>query len=522
MQSLHIFALITALALLIGCTCVLLTLPSSPKNNIILLPSNQFTPLPTLNKFAVLNRVSVNQDVSVNQKWCESQNVDHYPLFNDQEPWAAILELCLKKPYSHVMFVDSDMYFQNPALPITTILSQAGDTELILTRDDTDFTKVNLRAFILRNSPWGRNKLAECHKHGVRSSTHLTRAAQKVVFHNINTNYKHRSLWECKKQVDVGLPYAMSDVVVFNEHAFNSPYSAFLATSPVVSNPKLVHPWALVPGFVHMEKHLDKLPEVSEVANDAKNNRHIPKRIAQSMETTLTEVDRYEYSAKKWQDMNPEYQYVYFDALDCKQLIEDHFSSDVLKAYNMLLPGAFKCDLWRLCYLYLYGGVYVDCQTMPIQPLREILSPDTLFCSAIDREDFALWQGFLCAAPRHPLLLQGIYDIVYNVLHKRKLHTLEFTGPHALGFSRNKWLKRSKRCSVEHGPPVPHEKMYYHKPKTQPYICDKQGNPVLLTKYFYDKTLPCTQKKVHFISQLSGKENYASAVKHNRVYKKLY
>ena len=517
MRTIHIVVCVLSIAALVCCVCWLLQSPSREKQ-VTLLPSHLFTLPAQPNKLAVLNRVALGQDVTPNESWCKAQNVDHYMLFEENEsPWSYLLELFLKGAYTHVMFVDKDMYFQNPQLSLQTILSQAGDTEFILARDDRDSKKVNLRAFILRNSPWGRNKLEECFKYGVCIGD-VSARAQKVLFHNVNTNYRHRSLEECKKQVDVGLPYAMSDVIVFNEHAFNSPYSVFLSTVPVSFQTQPVHPWSLVPGFMHMSKNLDKLPAVKDVVITGS----IPKRIAQSMETTLTELDRYRFSAKLWQDMNPEYQYFFFDALDCKQMIQDYFPEDVLKAYDILLPGAYKCDLWRLCFLYLYGGVYVDCQTMPHKPLREILKPDTLFCSAVDREDFALWQGFLCSAPRHPILRIGIEDIVANVLNKRQLHILEFTGPHALGISRNKWLQRPARFPVNGGPPVPHEQMYSHQTQFQPFICDSVGTPILISKYFYDKTVPCRQKKVHFISQMSGKENYASAVDHNRVYKKLY
>ena len=513
MKIIYVFVLFLALA---ACVLLILEVSNTKVKKEIFLPSNVFMAPANPNKMAVLNRLSLSQDVTQNENWCKAQNMDYYTYFDDVEPWSYMLELFLKNLYTHVMFVDKDMYFQNPRLSLQTILSQAGDTEFVLSRDDKNHKLVNLRAFVLQNSLWGQNKLAECYKNRV-SISYVDKQTQRVLFHNVNTDYRHKSLEEFKNQVDEGLPYAMSDVIVFHEHAFNSPYSAFLATTPSVDQPQLVHPWALVPGFVHMQKNLDKLPAVEDVVDTPS----IPKRIAQTMETTLTEEDRYRFSAKVWQDLNPEYQYFFFDALDCKKMIQDHFSADVLKAYEMLIPGAFKCDLWRLCYLYLYGGVYVDCQTMPYKPLREILKPDTRFCSAVDGDDFALWQGFLCSMPKHPLLLVGIQNIVNNVLNKRQLHILEITGPHALGISRNKWLQRPERYPVEAGPPVPHEQMYSHKPKDQPCICDSLGNPILISKYFYDKKLPCKQKKIHFINKLSGKENYTSAVNHNRVYKKL-
>ena len=51
---------------------------------------------------------------------------------------------------------------------------------------------------------------------------------------------------------------------------------------------------------------------------------------------------------------------VYFNDKACKNFIKQHFGPNVVKAYNMLIPGAYKADLWRLCVLYIHGGIYGD------------------------------------------------------------------------------------------------------------------------------------------------------------------
>ena len=51
--------------------------------------------------------------------------------------------------------------------------------------------------------------------------------------------------------------------------------------------------------------------------------------------------------------------YLYNDA-DCRAFIRSAFPPDVLYAYDLLIPTAFKADLWRYCVLYKFGGVYLD------------------------------------------------------------------------------------------------------------------------------------------------------------------
>ena len=57
---------------------------------------------------------------------------------------------------------------------------------------------------------------------------------------------------------------------------------------------------------------------------------------------------------------NPDFEYHLFDDEDCRQFIQNNFEEDVLTAYDKIIPGAYKADLWRYCILYINGGVYLD------------------------------------------------------------------------------------------------------------------------------------------------------------------
>ena len=58
----------------------------------------------------------------------------------------------------------------------------------------------------------------------------------------------------------------------------------------------------------------------------------------------------------------------YFDDHDCRRHIETHFDSSVLRAYDSLIPTAFKADLWRFCILYTNGGIYGDISQKVLVP----------------------------------------------------------------------------------------------------------------------------------------------------------
>ena len=57
---------------------------------------------------------------------------------------------------------------------------------------------------------------------------------------------------------------------------------------------------------------------------------------------------------------NPEFTHHLYDDEDCRSFIKDNFDRKVLSAFDSLVPGAYKADLWRYCILYKKGGIYLD------------------------------------------------------------------------------------------------------------------------------------------------------------------
>ena len=57
---------------------------------------------------------------------------------------------------------------------------------------------------------------------------------------------------------------------------------------------------------------------------------------------------------------NPEFEHHLYDDKMCRMYIKQNYSEDVLNAFDKLVPGAYKADLWRYCILYKEGGIYLD------------------------------------------------------------------------------------------------------------------------------------------------------------------
>jgi mannosyltransferase OCH1-like enzyme len=131
---------------------------------------------------------------------------------------------------------------------------------------------------------------------------------------------------------------------------------------------------------------------------------------------------------------NPGFKFFLFDDNDCANFIQQHFDKDVLDAYNNLNPGAYKADLWRLCILYIYGGIYLDIKLCCMNGFKLIeLTEKNHFVK--DRlGPLSIYNALMACQKSHPFLLLSINKIVENVKNKYYGNcSLCPTGPYMLG-----------------------------------------------------------------------------------------
>ena len=60
-----------------------------------------------------------------------------------------------------------------------------------------------------------------------------------------------------------------------------------------------------------------------------------------------------------------DYDYTLWNNQSITDFLSENFSDEVLKAYHMIKPYAFKADLARYCILYKLGGYYIDIAVCP-------------------------------------------------------------------------------------------------------------------------------------------------------------
>ena len=141
--------------------------------------------------------------------------------------------------------------------------------------------------------------------------------------------------------------------------------------------------------------------------------------------------------------VNPRFKYYLYDDNDCRDFIKNSFPENVLEAYDALIPGAYKADLWRYCILYKEGGIYLDIKYKPINQFKFINLTEKEHW-VLDMDNYGIYNALIVTRPGNSILLKAIEQIVENV--KKKYHganCLEPTGPHLLAKYFNKQQKNS-------------------------------------------------------------------------------
>lgn len=161
----------------------------------------------------------------------------------------------------------------------------------------------------------------------------------------------------------------------------------------------------------------------------------IPKKIYQTWKTHYMDTEMLN-TVLSIREKNPEYEYKLFDDNEMYEYIKNNFDKDVLEAYDNLIPGAFKADLFRYCVLYKEGGVYIDCKMIAVMPLRELIDCEDELILVDDDFYFkknnlkGIYNAFMCSIPNHPIYREAIEAIVEN---SKKLYypssAFEVTGP---------------------------------------------------------------------------------------------
>ena len=107
------------------------------------------------------------------------------------------------------------------------------------------------------------------------------------------------------------------------------------------------------------------------------------------------------------------YEIQFFDNKACLNIIK-LFGENVVNCYNTLSVPAHKCDLWRYCILYIFGGIYFDIKTILTRPISEIFPYTDTMYTVLSLKSKSVYQGIICVPPAHPIIADAISNMITN------------------------------------------------------------------------------------------------------------
>ena len=170
------------------------------------------------------------------------------------------------------------------------------------------------------------------------------------------------------------------------------------------------------------------LKDIRELINNKNNPVIIPRNIFQAWHSTdlPNSVKSCIENIKK---CNPNFNHYLYDDEQCREFIKEHFSEDILKAYDSIVPAAIKIDLWRYCVLYKYGGIYLDVKYFCVNGFNfNYLLDKEYFCKDFDK--IGIYNAIIICKPNNEIMKKCIEQVVKNVNHNFYGNsTTEPTGP---------------------------------------------------------------------------------------------
>jgi cellulose synthase operon protein C len=140
---------------------------------------------------------------------------------------------------------------------------------------------------------------------------------------------------------------------------------------------------------------------------------------------------------KTWTKLNPTFPYQFFDDAAAQVLIEAKLGHRAASAYRSCRLPVMKSDLFRMCAIYTFGGLYVDAAFRCIQPIETLLSRakrgmlTRRWRNQIPPEiGWATPTGFMFFREARDSVLAAVIDRVFeNVLQRRSNNPWVVCGP---------------------------------------------------------------------------------------------
>jgi mannosyltransferase OCH1-like enzyme len=193
------------------------------------------------------------------------------------------------------------------------------------------------------------------------------------------------------------------------------------------------------------------IPEYSKAKIKLVNTSPIPKTIWQTNYSNRSSLPIYlNYLFNRLMSLDYDYRYVSTEEREIFML--ENTPDYVYQAYKKINDGAAQADLWRVCVLYIHGGVYIDIDATLVWPLRLLIRGENKSIYLKIKNFTRLTNYFLATTPKMSDYDEIINLIVKNINNYDKEGVYTTTGPDtftAVLEGRTYYARREKYTCIQ-------------------------------------------------------------------------
>jgi hypothetical protein len=162
---------------------------------------------------------------------------------------------------------------------------------------------------------------------------------------------------------------------------------------------------------------------------------NIPKIIIQTSNDNMNKNIFHYNSIMSFIDLNPDFEYRHFYDIDCREFIKNNIDNTdkcdkcdkcdkednlnkILEAFDLLIPGPLKADLFRYFYLYKNGGCYFDTKMVLKKSLSKIIKNDDKIVLICDNNNIS--NSVIMIEKNNIVMYNILIECVSNILNKNK------------------------------------------------------------------------------------------------------
>ena len=132
----------------------------------------------------------------------------------------------------------------------------------------------------------------------------------------------------------------------------------------------------------------------------------IPRRVVQFWDSRSPPPDIAALIAS-WDDRAGDFDHLLFDERSAEAFLRETCDADIARAYRRSEHVAQRADIFRLAFLAVEGGYYVDADDRSAAPLAE-LAPDGATFIGYQENYGTIGNNFLAAMPGHPVIVRAL------------------------------------------------------------------------------------------------------------------